>query len=256
VTNAALNIGAQSNNEINAFMPLLAFATGRRIGLLAYLQGTSIWIDKDGIVRAKIDPTVKTASGLTLTPYKTDESIGEFIIPRFVTETGFVPWAIARGEGFVFASAHGAEDPADCVSKRLQRLLEDAQVAAGEAKRGTAHGWRGQAMDRFGEHALPGGANRLQVGHALGDEHEEYKSGCLPTPDAQKIYEEPPDEGIDLSPFNPSTSAALTRGTDDADPFRDQRSVSSAQSRWTGGAVRRRCRQRSRMSCSVSWPRA
>lgn len=201
VTNAALNIGARSNNEIDAFMPLLAFATGRRIGLLAYLQGTSIWIDKDGIVRAKIDPTIKTASGLTLTPYKTDESIGEFVIPRYVVETGFVEWTKARGEGFVFASAHGAEDPADCVSKRLQRLLNQAQATTGEAKRGTAHGWRGQAEDRFGEHEVPGGANRLQVGHALGDEHEKYKSGRLPTPDARKIYEAPPDEGIDLSPF-------------------------------------------------------
>jgi hypothetical protein len=201
VTNTALSIGARSTNEIDAFMPILAFATGRRIGLLTYLQGTSIWTDKDGIVRARIEPTIKTASGLTLTPYKTDESIGEFVIPRYVVETGFVEWAKAKGQNFVFASAHAAEDPADCISKRLRRLLDDARTAAGEAKRGTAHGWRGQAEDRFSEHAVPGGANRLQVGHALGDEHEKYKSGRLPTPDARKIYEAPPDEGIDLSPF-------------------------------------------------------
>jgi hypothetical protein len=39
------------------------------------------------------------------------------------------------------------------------------------------------------------------VGHAPSDEHERYKSGRLPTPDAVKLFEAGPDEGIDLSPF-------------------------------------------------------
>jgi integrase len=201
VTNAAFNIGANSHNEVDALMPLLAYATGRRIGLLAHMQGTSIWTDKYGIVRAKVDPTIETAAGLTLAPYKTDESTGEFVIPRFVVETGFVQWAKGKEKAFIFTSAHTSEDPADYVSKRLQRLLADAQTATGEAERGTAHGWRGQAMDRFSEHAVPSGANRLQVGHALGDEHEKYKSGRLPTPDAKRLFEAAPDEGIDLLPF-------------------------------------------------------
>jgi hypothetical protein len=59
----------------------------------------------------------------------------------------------------------------------------------------------GQAQDRFDEHEVPDGASRVQVGHPLTDVHAKYKSGRLPIPDARKIYQAPPDEDIDLSPF-------------------------------------------------------
>ncbi len=202
VTNAAFRIGVRSDNEVDAFLPLIAYATGRRIGLLTYLQGTSFRIENGtGVVYAIVSQTIDTPDGMILTPYKTDESAGEFVIPRFVVETGFVSWAMAKGPGFVFASAQRAKDPADTASKRLNSLLASARSQVAESTKGTAHGWRGQAEDRFGERSISSGACRLQVGHAPGDEHERYKSGRLPSPDALKLFEAAPDDGIDLSPF-------------------------------------------------------
>jgi integrase len=202
VTNAAFKIGAGSDNEVDALLPLIAYATGRRIGLLAYLQGTSIRIDqRTGIVYAMVAQSIETPDGLELTPYKNDESVGEFVIPKYVVDTGFIAWAIAKGTDFVFASAQRAKDPADTVSKRVNALLALARDDVGERSKGTAHGWRGQAEDRFGEKSIPDDASRIQVGHAPSDEHERYKSGRLPTPDAVKLFEAGPDEGIDLSPF-------------------------------------------------------
>jgi integrase len=203
VTNEAFRLGAQSASIVDALMPLLAFATGRRIGLLAYLQGSSFLIDRrTGVVYAKVAQTIQTPQGLQLTPYKTVESTGEFVIPRYVVETGLVAWAMSKGDGFLFEDAHAAQDPADMVSKRIASLLEEAQARTGDSERGTAHGWRGQAEDRFDEHEVPDGASKIQVGHALTDVHSKYKSGRLPTPDAKKLFSAPPDEGIDLSPFD------------------------------------------------------
>ncbi len=203
VTNEAFRLGARSASAVDALMPLLAYATGRRIGLLACLQGSSFRIDpRTGVVHAKVEQTIQSPDGLELTPYKTDESVTAFVIPRYVVETGFVDWARAKGERFVFEDAQAAQDPADMVSKRIASLLEQAQARTSDSERGTAHGWRGQAEDRFDEHEVPDGACRIQVGHALTDVHAKYKSGRLPTPDARKIYEAPPDEGIDLSPFD------------------------------------------------------
>jgi integrase len=202
VTNAAFKIGAGSDNEVDALLPLIAYATGRRIGLLAYLQGASFRIDqRTGVAFALVAQTIQTQNGLELTPYKTDESAGEFVIPKYVVDTGFVAWAMAKGTDFVFSSAQRAKDPADTVSKRVNALLALARDETSERSKGTAHGWRGQAEDRFGEQSIPDGASRIQVGHAPSDEHERYKSGRLPTPDAQRIYEAGPDDGIDLSPF-------------------------------------------------------
>jgi integrase len=203
VTNAAFRIGSKSANEVDALMPLLAYATGRRLGLLTYLQGSSFRVDQEtGVVFAKVAQTINTPDGLVLTPYKTDESASEFVVPDYVVRTGFVTWAASRGNGFVFASAQRAQDPADMVSKRVNKLLERARAEVGESAKGTAHGWRGEAEDRFDAHSVADGASRLQVGHALDDVHEKYKSGKLPAPEAGKIFKAPPCRGIDLSPFD------------------------------------------------------
>jgi hypothetical protein len=202
VTNAAFRLGA-SGDEIQALMPLLAYAVGRRIGLLAYLQGHSFRVDAaTGIAYAKVGQSVTTRAGLALTPYKTDESITEFVVPRYVVDTGFLTWAMAKGDAFLFSGAHDCSDPADAVSKRINRLLEAARDSAGASEKGTAHGWRGQAEDRFDDNGVPDGASRIQVGHALEDVHSRYKSGRLPRPDARRIFEAPPDEGVDLTPFS------------------------------------------------------
>jgi hypothetical protein len=65
VTNAVFRLGVLSASTVDALLPLLAYSTGRRIGLLAYLRGSSFQIDqRTGVVYAKVAQTIQTPQGI------------------------------------------------------------------------------------------------------------------------------------------------------------------------------------------------
>lgn len=56
-----------------------------------------------------------------MVPYKTGDSLRFFVLHDMFRRCGFVDWAKAQGEGFVFRMLQNCEDPADAASKRINR---------------------------------------------------------------------------------------------------------------------------------------
>jgi hypothetical protein len=103
-------------------------------------------------------------------PIKTAESTTFFVLHEKLSEIGFVDWA-ARQPGYVFEALHEYKDPAKSTSKNLNRLLRNAGARGGVE---VLHSLRGNGIDEMRAKDIDGRARRLQAGHTLGDEHDQY----------------------------------------------------------------------------------
>jgi hypothetical protein len=105
-------------------------------------------------------------------PYKTGDSLRFFVLHDMFRRCGFVEWARAQGEGFLFRMLQNCTDPADAASKRMNRLLKRGGAAGMNIE--VAHSMRHGGKDVLIDEEIPPEAARLQMGHRPSDDHSGY----------------------------------------------------------------------------------
>ena len=180
-------------------LPLLGYLTGRRLGLLAFLQGEDIR-EHDGVWLVTPRAVVLDADGKwTVVPFKTGESLSAFVLHDLLVRIGFVDWARRQG-GFVFKALHEAKDPADTASKRMCRLFEKAGIDPAAYK--TFHGLRHAKINRDRDIGIDARTTRLQVGHELLDVHDAYGGSAMRRTELHTVAFAELPSGIDFDVFS------------------------------------------------------
>lgn len=201
VTNRVFNAGVNACRLDEAILPLMGKLTGRRLGLLAYLQGEDIrekhgvWIAQtNGIVEIN-DETTNTTSWQRV-PIKTTESMTFYVLHNFMHDIGLVTWMRAQS-GFIFEELHEHPDPSKYASKTMQNVMKRNGAQRGEV----FHSLRGDAIDDMRDADVEGRARRLQSGHQLGDVHDGYGFRALTAKQCQYLANLPLQDGIDWHIF-------------------------------------------------------
>ncbi len=198
VLNKTFLLGTESGYLDEAMLPLLAFLTGRRIGLLAHLTGADLR-QKDGVWIGDTNGLAFINGHWARIPIKTGESTTFFVLHNVLSGIGFCEWA-SRQEGSLFKALHTTADPSKQASTILNRLLKKAGAAGGN--REVIHSLRGDRIDAMREGQVSGRANRLQAGHGLDGEHDRsYGHRALSLSDMRKLANQKIPKSIDLSPF-------------------------------------------------------
>lgn len=170
VLRRAFELGVQSGFMDTAMIPPLARATARRIGLLVFLRGSDIRI-KDGVAMARLNGVTQVKGCWQRTPHKTDDSTHEFVIHNFFVEIGWVDWAMAQEDNWLFPIAHAFADPAKYVSREVNKLLRSAGALGKNTE--VAYSLRGDMLEQmWDEESLKDRTVRLQSGHELADTHQ------------------------------------------------------------------------------------
>jgi len=201
VTNRVFRAGVDSGRLDEAILPLMAKLTGRRLGLLAYLQGEDIrekhgvWIAQtNGIVEVKDEGTGVTS--WQRVPIKTTESMTFYVLNNYMDKIGLVKWMCAQS-GFIFKELHEHPNPSKYASKTMQNVMKRNGAQGGEV----FHSLRGDAIDEMRDAEVEGRARRLQSGHELGDVHDKYGFRALTAKQCQYLANLPLQEGIDWNIF-------------------------------------------------------
>ncbi|WP_454686952.1 hypothetical protein [Agrobacterium leguminum] len=191
-------------------LPLLGHLTGRRIGLLIHLTGNDFREKFAGVWVAQLASVKKIDGVWVSTPHKTEASTSYFVLHQFLSEIGFVEWAVRQKGRFLFPNLMGLADPSKSASSYINRLFERAGIKQknrkgddGEAGgREVFHSLRGGNIDDMRDAKIEGRARRMQSGHQVGsDEHDNYGFMNLGERQARQIAELPLDPGIDFSVF-------------------------------------------------------
>lgn len=93
--NKIFSNGVASGLLDQAMLPLLAYLTSRRIGLLTHLCGDDLR-KKDGVWIAQTSGIKKEGDVWVRVPIKTEEPMTSFVLHNFLDEIGFAEWARAR----------------------------------------------------------------------------------------------------------------------------------------------------------------
>lgn len=202
---AVFKTGVETGLLAEAILPLLGYLTGRRLGLLAYLQGSDIRQENGCWIVAPSSHTVVGGKKVRL-PIKTVESLGIFALHNFLDEIGFIKWARSK-PGFVFEALHEASDPADTASKRMGRLFVSAGLDPNQHK--MFHGLRHLKIAEARDAGFDPRTTRLQVGHELENVHDKYGGQTLRPLEIQALAQTPLPEGIDWSMFKSLDFVAL-----------------------------------------------
>ena len=198
VLNRAFELGCASGQLDEAMLPLVAFLTGRRMGLLLYLRGSDIR-EKHGITVAQTAGIILNNGTWGRVPIKTGESATYFVLHNFLVEIGFVDWARKQGDNWLFAAAHEHPDPSKYASKVMARLLQRAGARGGSIE--TFHSLRGDAISGMRSKTVQARAARLQAGHELGSEHDKYGFKALNATEARKLASLKLSRELVLEPF-------------------------------------------------------
>jgi len=200
--NKVFQLGVASGYLDDAILPAFSLTSSRRIGLLAFVRGSD-FERKHGVVVCRVDgigydPEKKSWYRV---PYKTTESLAYFAVHNIWSDCGFVDWALGQGERFLFRQLHAAKDPADALSKRMNRLLKRAGAKGKNIE--VAHSFRHGAKNLMVDDEIGDGAVRKQMGHAAtGDAHTGYGSRTeLQRAECQAIASLPLPTPIDWSIF-------------------------------------------------------
>ncbi|MDB5526063.1 MAG: hypothetical protein JWM58_3826 [Rhizobium sp.] len=124
-----------------AMVPLLALLTGRRLGLLIFLRGSDIREKFDGVWVAQTKGIVMNNGVWQRVPIKNSGSMTFYVLHNFLVEIGFVAWAKAQGDSFIFPELMRLVDPSKSASSYMGRLM--AKAGAKEAKGEVFHSLRG-----------------------------------------------------------------------------------------------------------------
>ena len=211
VTNEVFRRGVAAGRLVDAILPLLAFLTGRRLGLMLYLRGSDFRL-KDGVPIAQTTGIVFDEGTWKRVPIKTGESLTFFALHELLQQIGFFDWARAQ-PGWIFAEAHEHPDPSRWASKVMNSLLKRCGAAGDNIE--VFHCFRGDAIDRLRDNELPTRTARLQVGHELSGDHEKYGHRALRAGARQLVATMALPEGVDFSVFErldfDALAAARTR---------------------------------------------
>ena len=206
VLNRAFRAGCASGYLDEAMLPLLAYLTGRRIGLLVHLCGSDLR-QKDGVWIADTNGMALVDGRWRRVPIKTAESATFFVLHDCLAEMGFCDWA-ERQEGYLFKALHTTADPSKQASTILNRLLKKAGARGGN--REVIHSLRGDRINEMREGQVSLRANRLQAGHGLDGEHDRsYGHRALGATDMRKLARQKLPKTIDLAPFKDLDFTAL-----------------------------------------------
>lgn len=188
--------GVASGFLSDAMLPVLAILTGRRIGLLTFLRREQILRYNDAWCVFPVG-TQHVDGVVTRVPAKSAASLRYYVLNDFFVRCGFIAWA-KKANGPVFEQLMKAKDPADAAQKRMGRLYKAAKVDPAIA--GTFHGLRSGKIRHERSRATDGRALRLQLGHAIADEHDGYDP-VMTDEELQHFAEAPMPEGINWSLF-------------------------------------------------------
>jgi integrase len=209
VLNRLFARGVASGRLDEALIPLVLYLTSRRLGLVLYLRGSDIR-RKHGHAVAQTAGVVCDQGVWERVPLKTWDSTTAFVLHELLDAIGFVDWAIARGDDWIFSEPHRHSDP----SKYASQLLNRRMIAAGAkgASIETVHSLRGDGIDELREADIQPRAARLQSGHAMGNLHDEYGRHFLSRKEAIAIATRSLPPEIDWSVFEDLDFDALARG--------------------------------------------
>ena len=202
--------GVQIGYIDTAMLPLLGHLTGRRIGLLTYLQGSDIQEKFPGVFVANVDGIISQNGVWTRVPYKADASLQYFILHDLLREIGFIDWAMDQGSQFLFPTLMGLVDPAKSASSYMQRLFVKAGIEPGRKE--VFHSLRAGFIDDMRAQDVDQRTSRLQSGHEVGhDIHELYGTRSISEKKARQLSVMPLNSEIDYSAFKGLDFDALSK---------------------------------------------
>jgi integrase len=171
--NVVFKLGVASGYLDDAMMGPLCLLSTRRIGILPYIRGCDIDV-KHGVDIIRVNGIVydEARKVYKVVPYKTGDSLRFFVLHDLFRRCGFVDWARAQGQGFVFRMLQNCKDPADAASKRMNRLMKQGGAAGMNIE--VAHSLRHGGKDVLIEEEIASDTARLQMGHQPSDDHAGY----------------------------------------------------------------------------------
>lgn len=166
-------LGVASGYLDDALLPPLALLSTRRIGILPFLRGCD-FDEKHGVDIVRVNGIIfdKAKEKYIRVPYKTTKSLKFFVLHDLFRRIGFVDWAKAQGDEPIFRKLAQLEDPADAVSKRVNRLLQKAGAIGKNIE--VCHSLRHGAKDMLIDEDVDDETTRLQMGHGASDDHADY----------------------------------------------------------------------------------
>jgi integrase len=193
-----------------AMLPLLGHLTGRRLGLLVHLMGSDFREKYRGVWVAQTVGIIKVGKSWKRIPIKTDASMTFFVMHDLFREIGFVEWAAARGDQFLFPELMRLADPSKSASAYMSRLFEKAGVT--EKRKEVFHSLRGGNIELMRDNKVDTRDRKLQAGHTLADEHDFYGFRAISESRAREMARAPLMEGVDYSRFKGLDFDRLARG--------------------------------------------
>ena len=189
----------QTGNFSMIFLIVLGFLTGRRLGLLVYLRREFIHFH-NGVWMITPRDVIKIDGKTIRVPIKTTESMVSFVLPNFLERIGLISFLQSKGPGFIFEELHEGKikRPSNAAQKRMSSLFN--AIGFGDIFK-KFHGLRDKKIDAFREANLAGRTIRLQVGHELGDVHENYGSFQLRPSEVEAINSVELPKGIKWEMF-------------------------------------------------------
>ena len=184
----------------NAMLPLLGFLTGRRLALLVHLQGVDIREKYEGVWVAQTSGIVLVNGTWRRVPIKNPASATFFVLHNFLVDIGFVQWAQAQGDRFLFSQLMKLKDPSKSASSYMARLFQEAGIKTSRGE--VFHSLRSGYIAEAGEQSVEKRDRQMQVGHEIGDdEHDKYGFLSLTEKKARALAELSLSPEIDLSMF-------------------------------------------------------
>ncbi len=183
-----------------AMLPLLGNLTGRRLGLLVHLTGNDIRLKYPGVWVAQTTGIALTEQGVwKRIPIKTDQSTTFFVLHDLLREVGFIEWAQAQGDAFLFPTLTSLKDPSKQASTYMQRLFRKAGIPGN--RREVFHSLRGGHIEMMRDNKIDPRDRRLQAGHKLEEEHDLYGFKAISQTRAREIAHAKLNEDVDYSMF-------------------------------------------------------
>jgi hypothetical protein len=105
-------------------------------------------------------------------PIRTDASTTFFVLHDFFRRIGFIEWALAQGDSFLFPQLTKLKDPSKSASSYMGRLFRRAGLEANRKE--VFHSRRGSSIEQMRDNKVDPRDRKLQAGHKLEDEHDLY----------------------------------------------------------------------------------
>lgn len=195
--NEIFRAGVKTGIMADIMLPLLAWITGRRLGLLVSIQ--TDWIKQEHgawVVKPKwiVDPNNRAKR----VARKTSPSLKKFALHRYLEDIGFIDWVKAQEPGPVFRILNNCKRPEAAGQKRMSRLLDSTGVLdKGELE--TFHSLRNTWISS-NTTKLEDRVSHLQAGHELKGDHPNYKKFLQPE-EIRILYDLPLPDGFDPTVF-------------------------------------------------------